>query len=96
MNGVEDLLPPNFPHSEHLELLRCHEESWHHSHLSISTERQRVPLLDHAACFILQGGYLIYECLRESRYGYTDLCSAARNKELRWVHVMFRVAAVQF
>src|SRR6266851_5239617 len=87
MNGVEDLLPPNFAHSERLELLRRHEESWCRSRLNVFTERQRVPLLDHADFFILQGGYLIYECLTESRYGYTDLCSAARNEELRWVHV---------
>jgi hypothetical protein len=29
INGVDDLLPPDFPHSERLELLRCHEQSCH-------------------------------------------------------------------
>ena len=28
INGVADLLPPDFPYSERLKLLRCHEQSW--------------------------------------------------------------------
>ena len=28
INGVDDHLPPDFPHSERLELLRRHEQSW--------------------------------------------------------------------
>jgi len=89
MNGVEDLLPPNFPYSKRLELLRRHEESWRRSHFDLFAERQRVPRLHHAGPLILQGGYLIYEFLmgRESRWGYTDLCSATQNEELQWVHI---------
>ena len=93
MNGVEDLLPPSVPYSKRLELLRRHEESWCGLHVNLFTQ-QSVPSLDDADCFILQGGYLIYECLMtsERRYGYTDLCSAARNEELRWVHVTITLA----
>jgi len=93
MNGVEDLLPPSVPYSKRLELLQRHEESWCGLNVNLFTQ-QSIPSLDDADCFILQGGYLIYECLMtsETRYGYMDLCSAARNEELRWVHVTITLA----
>lgn len=89
MNGVEDLLPPDFPYSERLELLRRHEESWHRLQFNLFAERQRVPGLHHSHAFILQGGYLIYQFLlgRDERWGYVDLCSATQNEQLQWVHI---------
>src|SRR6266851_7407269 len=48
------------------------------------------PVTAFADRLILQGGYLIYGCImgREPRHGYTSLCSAARDEELRWVQVI--------
>src|SRR5216683_2134404 len=88
INGVEDFLPPNFPYSERLELLRRHEESWSGLQLNLFTESVTRPSC-YPNRFTVRGGYLIYETItrRVPRYGYTDLCSAARNDELRWVHI---------
>jgi hypothetical protein len=82
INGVEDLLPPNFPYPERLELLRRHEESLRRS--CFLTD-----LLNGGVSLILQGGYLIFGRImgREPRYEYTSLCSTARDEELRWVQV---------
>jgi len=87
INGVEDSLPPDFPYSKRLELLRRHEQSWNAPQFNLFTKcvtNKSFP--DH---FILQDGYLIYESIwaDPQQYGYTDLYSAARNEELRWVHI---------
>ena len=93
INGVNDLLPPDFPHSERLELLRRHEQSWDSLQLNISTKYHTASVTrvgaTFACPFILQDGYLIYECFMGGlqRYGYADLCSASRGEELRWVHI---------
>jgi hypothetical protein len=88
MNRVGDLLPSDFPYSERLELLRCHEQSLRDLQFNLFAECvsiSRVPNLDF---FSLQGGYLIYQCIpglrRGLQYGYMDLCSA---EELRWVYL---------
>ena len=92
INGVDDDLPPDFPHSERLELLRRHEQSWSNLQLRASIFTQCVTGdsdVPFTSCFILQDGYLIYECLtlELQRYGYADLCSASPDEELRWVHI---------
>ena len=91
INGVDDLLPPDFPYSERLELLRCHEQSWRDLQFQRFAECHDIPDVPDLAVFTLQDSYLIYECFsrreRSLKYGYTDLCSADRNKELRWVHL---------
>jgi len=92
INGVDDLLPPDFPYSERLELLRRHEQSWrdlqfHRFAECPDTSRSGVP---NDASIALQDSYLIYGCFSgwaSWHYGYTDLCSAYQNKELRWVHL---------
>jgi hypothetical protein len=87
INGVDDILPPDFPHSERLELLRRHERSWSGLQFNLFTECViSIPYPEH---FTLQGGYLIYERLMTStlQYGYIDLCSTAQNEELRWVNI---------
>jgi len=91
INGVNDFLPPDFSHSEHLELLQSHEQAWSGLQFNLCTECVinvpfRVGLPNE---FTLQDGYLIYELLtsRPSRYGYADLCSAATDEELCWVHI---------
>src|SRR6267142_1914293 len=94
INGVDDLLPPDFPHPERLELLRHHEQLLNSQQLNIFTQYHRdrvtgaVPL-PRASPFVLQDGYLIYEYLMGGlqRYGYADLCSASPDEELRWVHI---------
>ena len=87
INGVDDFLPPDFPYSERLELLRRHEQSWDALQFNLITER--VANLRYFTDFTFQDGYLIYESLQGSlsRYGYMDLYATARNEELRWVHI---------
>jgi len=92
VNGVDDFLPPDFPHSERLELLRRHEQSWNSLQLNMFTQYHTPSVtrdVPFPCSFILQDGYLIYECLAGGlqRYGYMDLCSASRDEELRWVHI---------
>ena len=87
VNGVEDSLPPDFPHSKRLELLRHREQSWSDSQFHLFTECATD--ISYPCHFIIQDGYLICELLREDpqQYIYTDLYSAARNEEVRWVHI---------
>ena len=87
INGVEDSLPPDFPYSKRLELLRRHEQSRNGLQFDLFTES--VTNMPYPNDFILQGGYLIYErpMVNPQQYGYTDLCSASQNEEVRWVHI---------
>jgi hypothetical protein len=92
INGVDDLLPSNFPHSERLELLQRHEQSWNSLQLDVFTQYDKGSVtgdVPFPCPFVLQDGYLIYKCLRDGlqRYGYADLCSVSRGEELRWVHI---------
>src|SRR5260221_11066569 len=93
INRVDDLLPPDFPYSERLELLRGHEQSLRDLQFNLFAECDSISGVRNLDFFTLQGGYLIYQCFlvpgrgRGLQYGYTDLCSAERNKELRWVHL---------
>jgi len=91
INGVSDFLL-NFSYSEGLELLRRHEQSWHSLHFDRFTKCDCISESDSdIPHFTLQDGYLIYQYIYPKdgvlQYEYTDLCSAARNEDLRWVHV---------
>jgi hypothetical protein len=84
INGVEDLLPPDCPFSERLELLRRHENAWSNLQLKLSHEFAS-PLLDR---HFLQDGYLIYNKIAGNlQYGYVDLLSAVPDEELCWAHI---------
>jgi len=87
INGVEDSLPPDFPYSKRLELLRRREQSW--SALQFDLFAEYDPNMSRLENSILQDGYLVYGQLLENprRYRYTDLYSAARNEEVHWVHI---------
>jgi len=87
IDGVEDSLPPDFPYSERLELLRRHQQSWSAPQFDFFTEC--VANMSYPNHFVFQDGYLIYEKLRANpqQYGYTDLYSTARNEEVCWVHI---------
>jgi hypothetical protein len=91
INRVDDLLLPDIPYSERLELLRCHEQSWRDLQFNLFAEYGWISGVQNVDFFTLQDGYLIYQCFpgweRGLQYGYTDLCSSDRNKELRWVHL---------
>jgi len=93
INGVDDFLLPRVSYSERLELLRRHEQSWHSLHFDLFTKCDPTSNVHR---FTLQDGYLIYQLdypyteRRWFKYQYTDLCSAARNEDLRWVHVTMR------
>lgn len=87
INGVDDFLPPDLPYPERLKLLRRHEKSWNDLQFNLFAEfTTNVPQPD---CYTFRDGYLIYEDLSGTvlQYGYTDLCSAARNEEVPWVHI---------
>jgi hypothetical protein len=89
--GVDDLLPPDFPYADRLKLLRHHEQSRNSLQFNLFTEGF-VHLPGHAYIkqWVLQGGYLIYDHYTADgmrQYGYTDLCAATRNEELRWVYI---------
>jgi hypothetical protein len=93
INGVEDFLLPGVSYSERLELLRRHEQSWDSLHFDLFTKCDIL----HIPSFTLQDGYLINQhfasVAREGpplQYQYMDLCSAARNEDLRWVDVIMR------
>ena len=94
INGVDDMLPPDFSYSERLELLRCHKQSWHdlQFHRFAECHHGDTSGVPDWAAFTLQDSYLIYECSSDragrQRYGYTDLCSADQSNELRWVHLL--------
>jgi len=84
INGVDDLLPPERPFSERLELLRCHEKSWSNLQLRVWHEFTAAIHQRH----FLQDGYLIYNRIAGTlQYGYVDLLSSSPDEELRWVHI---------
>src|SRR6266850_747352 len=85
INGIDDLLPPDRPFSERLELLRRHERSWSNMQLKVSHE---FAATIHQRLF-LQHGYLIYNHIAGPlQYGYVDLLSASPNEELCWTHIL--------
>lgn len=84
INGVHDLLHPDVPFSERLQLLKRHEKSWSCLQLKVSHEFESTIPDRH----FLQDGYLIYNTIaRTLQYGYVDLLSAAPDAALSWVHV---------
>jgi len=91
INRVNDFLPPDFPYSKRLELLRCHEQSWRDQQFNLFAECHGISTVPNLHFVTLQDGYVIYKCSPGRggglRYGYTDLYSANRNKELPWVHL---------
>ncbi len=93
INGVEDLLPPDYPFRDRIELLKQYEESWNNLQLDKTTMfpiHIEAPNLD---SYTLQDGYLIYESNQqieqqiERGYSYLDLFSTIGNKEAPWVHI---------
>jgi hypothetical protein len=85
INGVDDLLPPDRPFSERLDLLRRHERSWSNLQLKVSHEFAATIHQRH----FLQDGYLIYNKIAGTlQYGYVDLLSASPNEELCWTHIL--------
>jgi hypothetical protein len=89
INGIDDVLPPDFPYSERVELLRRHEQSWNELSLNLFTKCVAGSDGRYHDIF-LQDGYLIYSTPAGMtlRYGYMDLCSATRGDKLRWVHTI--------
>jgi len=93
INGVEDLLPPDYPFRDRIELLKQYEESWNNLQLDKTTMfpiHIEAPNLD---SYTLQDGYLIYESNQqieqqiERGYSYLDLFSTIGNKAAPWVHI---------
>ena len=93
INGVHDLLPPDYPFHDRIELLKQYEKSWNNLQLDKTTSfpiHIEAPNLDR---YTLQDGYLIYvsdqqiEQQIERGYSYLDLFSTIGNKEASWVHI---------
>ena len=91
LNGVEDLLPPNCPFSERLELLRHHEKTWNDLQFNLYSEFS-ANVNDYSRKTIIQDGYLIYRSNTDlTQYGYIDLFSLPPpNEEPRWVHISLK------
>jgi hypothetical protein len=89
ISGVDDLLPPDCPFPERLELLKQYENSWSNLQLNKSDE---FPISIQApnSHYTLQDGYLIYKANTGTnlplKYGYLDLFSVVGNQEA-WVHI---------
>lgn len=93
INGVDDLLPPDYSFHDRMELLKRYEKSWNNLQLDKTTKfpiHIEAPNLDRHT---LQDGYLIYvsnqqiEQQIERGYSYLDLFSTIGNKEASWVHI---------
>jgi hypothetical protein len=94
VNGVEDLLPPDYPFCDRIELLKQYEKSWNDLQLDKTATfpiHIEAPNLD---SYTLQDGYLIYvsnqqmeQQMIEGAYSYLDLFSTIGNKEAPWVHI---------
>jgi hypothetical protein len=92
INGVDDLLPPDRPLHERIELLSQYEKSWNSLQLNKSAEFPINIEAPNSNWFTLQDGYLIYKAFRlgedpPHRYGYLDLSSAVGSKQASWVHI---------
>ena len=92
INRVNDLLPLDFPYSERLKLLRCHEQSLRDLQFNLFAECHSISDVPDLDFFTLQDSYLIYHTFptrgKVLQYGYMDLCSTDRSKEPQWVHLM--------
>ena len=91
LNGVDDLLPPNCPFSERLELLRHHEKTWNNLQFNLYSKFSTNVNYYSRRTFI-QDGYLIYRSNTNlTQYGYIDLFSLPPpNEEPRWVHISLK------
>ena len=90
VNGVDDLLPPDCPLHERIELLKQYEKSWNNLQLNKSAEFPINVEAPNSDWFTVQDGYLIYKAFNESlppRYGFLDLSSAIGNEEASWIHI---------
>ncbi|KAH8979047.1 hypothetical protein EDB86DRAFT_2988868 [Lactarius hatsudake] len=85
LNGVDDLLPPNCPFSERLELLRQHEKSWNDLQLNLYTE---FSTNFYFRKNIIQDGYLIFRSNTDlTRYGYVDLFALSPKEEPHQIQI---------
>ncbi|KAF8268716.1 hypothetical protein EI94DRAFT_1800131 [Lactarius quietus] len=90
LHGVDDLLPPNSPFSERLELLRHHEKTWNDLQFNLCSKFS-TNVDYHSRKNIMQDGYLIYRSnMNLSQYGYIDLFSLQPDEEPRWIHISLR------
>ena len=90
LNGVDDLLPPNCPFSERLELLRLHEKAWNDLQFNLYTEFS-TNVKPYFRKNIIQDGYLISRSNTDlTQYGYVDLFSSSPREEPHWVYIFLK------
>ncbi|KAH9041300.1 hypothetical protein EDB85DRAFT_1470175 [Lactarius pseudohatsudake] len=88
LNSVDDLLPPNCPFSERLELLRQHEKSWNDLQWNLYTE---FSTNFYSRKNIIQDGYLISRSNTDlTRYGYVDLFASSPKEEPHRIQISLK------
>jgi len=93
---VGDLLPPDVPFPERVELLKLHEKSWSGLRFNLFAD---FSIHDNTryniARYTLQNGYLIHSDSipvgQGLKYKYIDLYSLSSGKEASWVAIRLRV-----
>lgn len=90
LNCVVDLLPPNCPFSERLQLLRHHEKAWSNLQFNPYTEFS-TNVKPYFCKHILQDSYLIARSNSDlSKYEYVDLLSLSPKEEPEWIHISLK------
>jgi hypothetical protein len=96
IDNVDDLLPPDVPFRERVELLKLHERSWSGLRFNLFSEFSIDDnARDNVARYTLQNGYLIHRdgipVGQGLRYKYIDLYSLSSGEEANWVSIRLRV-----
>lgn len=96
IDNVDDLLPPDVPFPERVELLKHHERSWSGLRFNLFSEfSTHDNTRDNVARYTLQNGYLIRSDSiplgQGLKYKYIDLYSLSSGEETNWVPIRLRV-----
>jgi hypothetical protein len=96
IDNVDDLLPPDVPFRERVELLKLHERSWSGLRFNLFSEFSIYDnTRDNVARYTLQNGYLIHgdsiPVGQGLRYKYIDLYTLSSGEEANWVPIWLRV-----
>lgn len=97
IDNVGDLLPPDVPYPDRVELLKLHERSWSGLRFNVFSEFSVYDSTgdDNVARYTLQNGYLIQSDSipvgQGLKYKYIDLYSLSLGEEANWVPIRLRV-----
>jgi len=95
VNNVDDLLPPDVPFPERVQLLKRHERSWSGLRFNLFSEFSIHDNARNDVRYTLQNGYLIHSDSipvgQGLKYKYVDLYSLSSGEEANWVRIWLRV-----